>query len=461
MNTYLAIDIGASSGRHILGHVESGRIVLEEIYRFDNALVKRKGHLCWDISLLYEHVLEGLRECYRKGIVPKSLGIDTWGVDFVLLDKQNRIVGDTVSYRDSRVEGIDAVVENKISGRELYSRTGIQKLPFNTIYQLIAIKNQNPAWLEQTDSLMMIPDYFNFLLSGKKYAEYTNASTTALLDVREKKWDFELIDMLGLPRSVFLPVKKPGTSIGSLQQEVQRLVGFNTDIVLPATHDTGSAFLAVPAVDNKSIYISSGTWSLLGIENMTPLVSEAGMSANFTNEGGFDYRYRYLKNYMGLWMVQSVRREINNKYSYAEMEDMARKAAGYCEVVDVNDVIFTAPDSMITAINTVLSRDNKPLPKNLAETLSCIYNSLSASYADGVTLLKGLAGRNFKRINIVGGGSKDAYLNELTEKKTGLKVIAGPAEATAIGNLLAQMLAGGDFSGITEAREAVAKTLKA
>ncbi len=459
MNAYLAIDIGASSGRHILGYVEDGRIHLKETYRFDNHLLERDGHLCWDLMDLYAHVLEGIRVSGEIS-KPKTVGIDTWGVDFVLLDADDRVIGDTVSYRDSRTDGMDEIIERILPFEKQYEKSGIQKFLFNTIYQLMAIQKQSPDSLKRAKTMLLIPDYLNYLLTGVKRTEYTNASTTALLDAWKKDWNFELIEQLGFPKEMFLPISKPGSTVGSFSSDTVGKVGFDCEVLLPATHDTGSAFMAVPAKSGNAVYLSSGTWSLLGIERMEPLITEAGRKANFTNEGGYDYRYRYLKNYMGLWMIQSVRRDTGKIYSYGDIADMARGGAGYQEIVDVNDKAFTAPKNMADAVEEVLSRDGKPLPKTLGETLYCIYRSLAECYANGIRNLETITGKTFSEINIVGGGSQDSYLNELTAKATGLPVIAGPTEATAIGNLLAQMIAGGEFKDLSEARDAVAKTFE-
>lgn len=263
---YLAIDIGASSGRHILGHMEDGKMVLEEIHRFPNGMKEKDGHKCWDTEALFSAIVEGMKKCKEAGKIPVSMGIDTWAVDFVLLDKEDRMIGNAVGYRDSRTAGMDKKVYEIIPEESLYGRTGIQKQIFNTIYQLMAVKEQHPKALEQAESMLMIPEYFNFLLTGKKAAEYTNASTTQLVSPKTKDWDYELIGMLGYPERIFQRIEKPGTILGSLTEELQREVGFDCKVILPATHDTGSAVMAVPTNEDNTIYISSGTWSLMGTE---------------------------------------------------------------------------------------------------------------------------------------------------------------------------------------------------
>lgn len=454
---YLAVDIGAGSGRHILGSVVNGKISLREVYRFDNNAVEKNGHICWDIDDLYHHILEGIKAAKAEGSVPKTVGIDTWGVDFVFLDKDGRLVGDAVSYRDARTEGVPAEMEREgLSFEELYRRTGIQKLDFNSIYQLRALQKESPELFQKAERLLMIPDYFHYRLTGKIYNEYTAASTTALFDAGRRNWDFELIDRLGYPRRLFGSLAMPGTVIGRFSEEVKNYVGFDCDVCLPASHDTGSAYIAVPAADDTSVYLSSGTWSLLGVEMDTPFITNAGRKANFTNEGGYNGRIRYLRNIMGLWMIQSVRRNTGEKYSYAELEGMAREHGGYTETVNVNERVFIAPDNMVDAIRETLERDGKPLPQSLGETLNCIYYSLADSYAAAIKKLEGITGTIYTGVNIVGGGSKDGYLNELTARATGLPVTAGPTEGTAIGNLLVQMISGGEFADLVAARAAVA-----
>ena len=307
-NYYLAIDIGASSGRHILGHVEDGRIVLEEMYRFDNKQVHKNGHDCWDMDNLWSGILGGLKACKEADKIPQTIGIDTWAVDFVLIDKDGNPVGDAVAYRDGRTKDADKLVDKIIPAQELYARTGIQKQLFNTIYQLMALKEEHPEQLEKAETMLMIPDYFDYKLTGVMKQEYTNATSTNLVYAASKTWDYELIDMLGLPKKLFGELSMPGTIVGNLTEEIQKEVGFDATVILPATHDTGSAFLAVPARDDKAVYLSSGTWSLLGVENEEPICTEDSWKENFTNEGGAWYRFRYLKIIMGLWMIQSIRR---------------------------------------------------------------------------------------------------------------------------------------------------------
>ena len=300
MKYYLAVDIGASSGRLILGHREDGRMILEEIHRFGNGMVRKQGHLVWDVDQLFAEIITGMKKCAELGKIPESIGVDTWAVDFVLLDAKDQRLGDAVGYRDHRTQGMDQSVYEVIDEEELYLRTGIQKQPFNTIYQLMAVKEQIPELMEQADALLMIPDYLHFLLSGQKVTEYTNASTTQLLDPQTKDWDWNLIDWLGYKRELFQKICLPGTNLGSLTAEIAAEVGFTCKVVVPATHDTGAAVMAVPAADDQVLYISSGTWSLMGTEVKEAICTAESRQFNFTNEGGYDYRFRYLKNIMGM-----------------------------------------------------------------------------------------------------------------------------------------------------------------
>ena len=451
---YLAVDIGASSGRHMLASMKDGKMQLEEVYRFPNGMDNKNGTLCWDVERLITEIKNGLKKCKEIGKIPVSMGIDTWGVDYVLLDKDDNILGDTAGYRDSRTEGMDEKVYEVIPQDDLYARTGIQKQIFNTIYQLMAVKQSHPEYLEQAETILMIPDYFNFLLTGVKKNEYTEATTGQLISPKTNDWDYELIDMLGYNSRMFLPVSMPGTVVGDFTEEVQKEVGFNCTVVLPATHDTGSAVLAVPTNDDDAVYISSGTWSLMGIERKEADCSMESMKANFTNEGGYDHRFRYLKNIMGLWMIQSVKKEFTEDLSFAEICEMASKET-ISSIVDCNDDCFLAPKSMIEAVQKFCRDTNQQVPETVGEISSVIYNSLAKCYGDTVEEIEAITGKKYSTIYVVGGGSNAGYLNELTAKYTGRKVSAGPSEATAIGNIIVQMLHDGVFASLPEARTCV------
>lgn len=454
---YLAIDIGASSGRHMLASVADGKMQLEEIYRFPNGMDNVNGTLCWDVKRLFTEIKNGLKKCKELGKIPVSMGIDTWAVDYVLLDKDDRILGGTVGYRDSRTDGMDQKVYEVISQSALYERTGIQKQMFNTIYQLMAVKEQHPEYMEQAESLLMIPDYFQFLLTGVKKMEYTNATSTQLIDPKTNDWDYELIEMLGYNRKMFRPVSMPGTVVGNFTKEIQEEVGFDCKVVLPATHDTGSAVLSVPTNDDNAIYISSGTWSLMGIERKEADCSMASMQANFTNEGGYDHRFRFLKNIMGLWMIQSVKKEFEEDLSFAEICERASKET-IDSIVDCNDDCFLAPQSMIKAVQDFCRATGQTVPQTVGEIAAVIYNSLGKCYGDTVKEIEAITGNTYDTIYVVGGGANAGYLNELTAKYTGKNVSAGPTEATAIGNITVQMLHDGVFASLPEARTCIGES---
>lgn len=456
-NYYLAVDIGASSGRHILAHLDDGKIVLEEMHRFENRLTTKNGHLCWDTERLFQEILNGLKKCKEAGKVPVSMGIDTWGVDFVLLDGDGQVIGDTVAYRDSRTEGMDDEVYACISAEELYARTGIQKQLFNTIYQLMSVKKTAPEQLEQAQRLLMMPEYLHYRLTGVAVNEYTNATTGNLVNAETKDWDDEVLERLGYPRRLFGDLKLPGDVVGEFTPAVAEQVGFTCKVVLPATHDTGSAVAAVPANDDDFLYISSGTWSLLGVERMTPDCREESRHLNFTNEGGVNYRFRYLKNVMGLWIIQSIKRELNNEYSFGVLCDLAR-AADIDTVVDVDDSRFLAPESMIATVKEVCAETGDKVPETVGEIVKVVYLSLAKRYGEAVREMEQLTGRTYTRLHIVGGGCQDGYLNQLTAKATGLDVYAGPVEATALGNLLVQMLADGAFASLEEGRTTIGRS---
>ncbi|AEB06665.1 rhamnulokinase [Coriobacterium glomerans PW2] len=470
---YAAVDIGASTGRVLVGWLEDGRMRLEEAHRFDNSQIRVGGHNCWDMHGLFENMIEGLRKAGElPGGPPGSIGIDTWGVDFVLLDRDRKMIGEAVSYRDARCNGMCEVVEGLIAPEDLFARTGIQRQLFNTVYQLMALKKEHPEQLAAARHLLMIPDYLNFLLTGRMRTEYTNATTTGLLNARSRDWDRDLLDLVGLPPCVFERPVMPGVEVGEFTDEVAARIGYSARVVLPATHDTGSAFLAVPARDRHGVFISSGTWSLLGVERSEPVTSSAALRENFTNEGGYGLRYRFLKNIMGLWMIQSVRREVNGtsyvrgsaaasaRFDHAvdfdELRALCRDAEPFEARIDVDDERFLAPDSMISEIEAACRESGQPVPQTLGQIMRTIYASLAACYARSIASLREITGCDFSSINIVGGGCQDSYLNRMTAAATGLPVFAGPIEATAIGNVAAQMIAAGHLDGTDEVRRCVA-----
>ena len=452
---YLAIDFGASSGRHMLGHMEDGRMILEEVYRFENGMVKKNGHRCWDTERLFGEILNGMKKCAELGKIPSSMAIDTWGVDYALLDAEGNLAAETYGYRDHRTDGVDEKVYRLIPHDELYARTGIQKLAFNTIYQLAAAKEQEPETFERAATLLFLPDYFHYLLTGVRKSEYTNATTGQLVSPETKQRDMELIRRIGIPEKLFLPLELPGSYVGNLKKEIQDIVGFDCEVVMAASHDTASAVVSVPSQSDSAMYISSGTWSLMGVELKEAICSPESMRANLTNEGGYDYRFRYLKNIMGLWMIQSVRHELDDAYSFAQLCDLAEEEKDFPSRVDVDDAAFLAPENMMEAIREMCRKTGQPVPETVGQISAVIYQSLSECYARTADEIEGITGQHYDAINIVGGGSNADYLNRLTAKKTGRTVYAGPGEATAIGNLAVQMIRDGVFGGLKEARKCI------
>lgn len=448
MNYYLAIDIGASSGRHILAHLEKGKIVLEEIYRFENGLKKKENHLIWNIDELFQHILAGMKECKKRNMIPISMGIDTWAVDYVLLDAYGKRIHDVYGYRDNRVIGMDQKVYEKISEEELYKRTGIQKQIFNTIYQL-----QSETNLDQVDCMLMVPDYFNYLLTNQKVTEYTNATTTQLVSPITKDWDNELIEKLGYPKKIFTSIQTPGYLVGSLTKEIQEIVGFNTNVVLPPTHDTASAVLSIPS-KKDALYISSGTWSLMGCELAQANCTLKSQKKNFTNEGGYEYRFRYLKNIMGMWMINNVKKEIGTSYTFDDIVKLAEKEM-ISSLINPEDNRFLAPTSMVEEVKKACIETHQQVPQTMGQIAKVIYQSLAESYRQTIEEIEKINNKKYESIHIVGGGCQADYLNQLTAKACKKTVYAGPIEATAIGNIASQMIANNELNNLQEARACI------
>ena len=432
MTYHLAIDIGASSGRHILGYIENGKLHLEEIHRFENYITNQNGTLVWDIEHLVSEVKKGIAKCKEIGKIPCTVAIDTWGVDYVLLDESKQEILPAVSYRDSRTNRVINKVESIISAEELYLKTGIQKQNFNTIYQLYADKLSGR--LEDAKHFLMIPAYLSYKLTGIIKNEYTNATTTGMVNADTKQWDYEIIDKLSLPKHLFGTLDTPCTVIGNFTKEMQDYAGFDSTVIFAPSHDTASAVCACP-IDDNSVYISSGTWSLIGVESLNPIVNEKSMAANFANEGGIDYRFRFLKNYMGMWLFQNVKKNLNNKFSYDDMMRLAMQSKRF-EMIDTNAPDFLAPENMINAIRSYLKNESIPIEV----VINSVYHSLAQSYKNAIDEIEKLAGKTIDNVFIVGGGSKDTYLNKLTAQYTGKKVVTGLSEATATGNLLSQIM---------------------
>ncbi len=428
---YLAVDIGASSGRHIVGYMENGETVTDEVYRFANGVKPVDGHLLWDIDGLFFSVREGIRKAFEKYSRIESVSIDTWGVDYVLLNGDERIEP-VYSYRDSRTAEPIKKVHGIIPFSELYSRTGIQFQSFNTVYQLYADKLSGR--LERATDFLMIPEYLSYMLTGVKYHEYTNATTGALINPDTLDYDAYIIEKLGLPKAMFTKPVTPGTAVGSLKAEVAEYVGGNTKVVACASHDTASAVHAIP-IEGDQPYISSGTWSLLGAKIPHAITTQKSCEANYSNEGGVGY-IRYLKNIMGMWIINNLKKELAPDNTHDEAMEMGQ-ASTFDGVVDVTDERFLAPKSMKGAFDSCFEEGKGP--QSAGDYFKCAHVSLAHGYRRALEELSTLTGKKYDRLYIVGGGARNTYLNELTREICGIEVVALPIEATAIGNLKIQM----------------------
>ena len=447
MNCFLAIDIGASSGRHIAGFLERGKLRLEEIYRFKNQIISSDDGLCWDTEYLFSQIVKGLCVCREKGVIPKSIAIDTWGVDYVLINENGNPILPVRAYRDpSNAEYARDFHSSVMSFEELYKENGIQFQPFNSIYQLYG--DLKSGKLSNAVRALMIPDYFSYRLSGVMKNEYTNATTAGIVSAQGAVISTRIMDKAGFPECIFDALSLPCTTVGDLKDDIARAVGFNCPVLLAPSHDTACAVAACP-LDKDSIFLSSGTWSLIGCETDKPICSADARLANFTNEGGIEYRNRFLKNIMGMWLLSEIRKELSHAPSFDEMMEMASKS-GFIKIFDVNHPTLNAPESMLDAVRGLIGIPDLPLDC----TLSCVYHSLASAYADSVKQIEALTNKRFTKIMIIGGGSKDTYLNRLTSKYTKKTVITGLPEATALGNILSQIMA---YSGtdLNKARQTV------
>ncbi len=450
MTYYLAIDIGASSGRHILGYIEDGKLMLEEVYRFENGFKTENGSLVWDTEHLFKEVKNGIKKCGEIGKIPATVAIDTWGVDYVLLDKDKKEILPAFCYRDSRTEAVIPKVEEIISFKEMYQKTGIQKQSFNTVYQLYADKLSGK--LQNAEYFLMMPAYLSFKLTGVIKQEYTNTTTGSLVNAESHDWDSDIINSLGLPERLFGFLCCPTTEIGGFTEEIKDFVGFDSKVIFAPSHDTASAVAACPMGDND-LYISSGTWSLMGTESKIPFISKETQEANFANEGGIDYRFRFLKNYMGMWLLQNIRKNLNKSLTYDEMMFKA-EACDKFDYFDVNHESLVAPENMIEAVKNYFGKPEMTLD----EVLASVYHSLAKSYKFAAEEIERLTGKKIDVIHIVGGGCQDKYLNRLTAQYTEKPVTAGPIEATAVGNLISQLIFDGVCADLEDARELVKKS---
>jgi len=454
----LAFDFGASSGRAILGSLENGKMILEEVHRFDNEPVSINDGFYWDLPRLFHEVKQGIRKVKNEDFA--SIGVDTWGVDYALVTKGGKLLSNPYNYRDERTLDIPEKIKEIISDKDLYKASGIQSMNFNTIYQLFADKTKNPDVYEIADKFIMMPELFGYLLTGEVYGEKSEASTSALLNPYTKEWNWELIDKIGLKRSLFPSLVDPGTKVGVLKKEICEEIGIDAkSVIAVAGHDTASAVAAVPASEDSFVYISCGTWSLFGTELKSPCITERSAELDITNETGYDNTTRFLKNIIGLWIIQETRRQFKRDgkdYSYADMEAMAREAEPFKCFIDPDAQVFVTPGNQVQRIKDFCKKTGQAVPETDGEVVRCIYESLAMKYKFTFDNLKDCTGSDFKAIHMVGGGTKDGFLCQMTSDATGVPVIAGPIEATAAGNVAVQLIAAGEIKDLKEARKIIA-----
>ena len=462
---FFAVDLGATSGRTIIGSIDRGQFHLEEITRFPNNLIEQGGHFYWDIYALYFEIIRGLKEVAQRGLAITSIGIDTWGVDFVMIGEDNAILRNPRAYRDPiTFDAMSDYLQHIISRKEVYDITGIQLMNFNSIFQLYAMRQEGNAALKYAKKILFVPDALSWMLTGNEVCEYTIASTSQLLDPRTKQLDERLLSSLGLTRSEFGKMVYPGTCIGVLTDEVQKLTGLGAiPVIAVAGHDTGSAVAAVPAQNEKFAYLSSGTWSLMGIETKDAIINDLSYERNFTNEGGIEGTTRFLKNICGMWLYERCRKEWPEevqKLSHPELQGSAMQVEAFRSIINPDDAQFANPDSMIDAIQQYCRQTNQPVPETPAEICRCIFDSLALRYKQVFQWMQEFAPFKLDVLHIIGGGSLNKYLNQFTANATGATVLAGPQEGTAIGNIMLQAKAAHLVNDIWEMRQIIANSLE-
>lgn len=459
---YLAFDLGAESGRAILGILDdAGRLQISELHRFPNGMINVLGNLHWDVLGQYQELLEGMRISAGQTSSPVSIGVDTWGVDFALLDARGILIGAPFTYRDRRTDGAIEGFFSRMPKERLYQLTGIQFLPFNTLFQLYSMVRDKSPQLEIASDLLFIPDIFNYFLTGTKKSEFTFATTSQLYNPRTGSWDNEVFEQLGVSKDIMQEIVEPGTIVGELTENISVQTGLKEiPVVAVASHDTASAVAAVPASGENFVYISSGTWSLMGIESRTPIINEKTLEYNIANEGGVCGTFRVLKDIAGLWFLQECRKEWakTREYSYSELIKMAENSAPCETVIDPDWPEFLNPPSMLLAIGEFCRMTGQPVPQDTGELVQIILHSLALAYRHTLQQLKEVSGRDIEQIHIIGGGSQNPLLCQFAADATGLPVYAGPAEATAIGNILVQAIAFGRISSLEELREVVRRS---
>ena len=460
---FFAADLGATSGRTILGTLSDGKIELEELTRFANNLIQTGGHVYWDIYALYHEIVNGLKVAAKKGVEIESIGIDTWGCDFVCVGKDGALLRNPLAYRDPHTVGsMEKFFAEKMEKRKVYDKTGIQFMNFNSLFQLYAMKEAENTALENAEKILFIPDALSYMLTGNAVCEYTVASTSQMLNPSTGDLDEELIESIGLKRSQFGKMTHPATIIGTLTEDVQKETGLGAvPVIAVAGHDTASAVAAVPAANERFAYLSSGTWSLMGIETPQAIINDRSYELNFTNEGGIEGTTRFLKNICGMWIYERCRKEWTDApQSHAELQAEAMKQPAFRSVVNPDDPSFANPTSMVDAIQDYCRRTEQPVPQGYAEICRCIFDSLAIRYREVFTWLKEMAGFDIDVLHIIGGGSLNAYLNQLTADCCGVTVIAGPQEGTAIGNIMLQAKASGAVGDIWEMRRIIANSIE-
>ena len=462
---YFAVDLGATSGRTIIGSINDGKFDLEEVTRFPNNLIEQGGHFYWDIFALYFEIIKGLKEVAQRGLEITSIGIDTWGVDFVMIGDDGAILRNPRAYRDPiTFDAMDDYLKHVISRREVYDVAGIQLMNFNSIFQLYAMRREGNSALKHAQRILFTPDALSWMLTGNEVCEYTIASTSELLDPRTKQLDERLLASLGLTRSKFGKMVKPGTLIGVLTDEIQKITGLGAvPVIAVAGHDTASAVAAVPAKDKQFAYLSSGTWSLMGIETKDAIINDLSYERNFTNEGGIEGTTRFLKNICGMWLYERCRKEWPEevrKLSHPELQGSAMQVEAFRSIINPDDAMFANPASMIEAIQTFCRQTNQPVPESPAEICRCIFDSLALRYKQVFQWLQEFAPFKLDVLHIIGGGSLNKYLNQFTANATGATVLAGPQEGTAIGNIMLQAKAAGVVKDIWEMRQIIANSLE-
>lgn len=461
MNTYLAVDFGGGSGRVMAGTIDGKRLKLEEVYRFPNRQIRMGNHIYWDFLALFEEMKKGLRLAARMGYAIKSIGIDTWGVDFGLIDKNGNLSGNTVCYRDPRTNGLPEELFGQIDASCHYAETGIQVMPINTLFQLYSMKKNGDIQLESADKLLFMPDLFSFFLTGVANNEYCIASTSEMLDARKRTWNVALIERLGLPEHLFGEIVMPGTSRGKLKHDIAEETGLDEsiDVIAVGSHDTASAVFAVPtaAANSRKAFLSSGTWSLLGIELDEPILTEEARLAGFTNEGGVGGKIRFLQNITGLWILQRLIAQWKERGEDTDYETLiaAAEKAEIDSIINVDDEVFQSPLDMEKTISDYCCGHQLTVPQTCGEYVLCILKSLAQRYKQGVEQLNSLLPSPVTQLHIIGGGCRNRLLNRLTEEALGIPVYAGPVEATAIGNILVQALAKGDIKTRDEITEII------